>query len=164
MVFTDSQELAQAVVASLAKQVAALERSEGTGRCLAEYSGIAVFESFDDVIEAANYFASEHLQVQCGDRSRAVAERIRNAGAIFVGDHTPVAVGDYWAGPSHTLPTGGTAKFFSPLSSNDFVKSTSIIEYSSEQLRTAASDIIHLAETEGLGAHAQSVRVRQEKN
>ncbi|MHC4721500.1 MAG: histidinol dehydrogenase, partial [Planctomycetota bacterium] len=121
----------------------------------------AVFENIDDAVKCANDFASEHLQIQCGDKSREIAERIENAGAIFIGEYSPVAVGDYWAGPSHTLPTGGGARFSSALSANDFVKSTSIIEYSKKQLEASADDIIQLAMVEGLDAHARSVEIRR---
>ncbi len=117
----------------------------------------------DDVITQANYFAAEHLEIQCGEESKKIAEKIENAGAIFIGDYTPVAVGDYWAGPSHTLPTGMTAKFFSALSANDFIKSTSIIEYDKEKLAESADDIIRLAEAEGLDAHAKSIKIRQQE-
>ena len=96
------------------------------------------------------------------DKSREIAGRITNAGAIFIGPHTPVAVGDYWAGPSHTLPTGCRAKFSSALTSNDFVKSISLIEYSAEQLAAAADDIVRLANVEGLDAHARSVAIRRQ--
>jgi histidinol dehydrogenase len=89
-----------------------------------------------------------------------VADRITNAGAMFLGAYTPVAVGDYWAGPSHTLPTGRTARFFSALSSNDFIKSTSVIAYDASRLRAAAPHIVALASTEGLDAHARSVQIR----
>ena len=119
-----------------------------------------MFENTDEIITQANFFAPEHLEIQCGDESRKIADRIENAGAIFIGDYSPVAVGDYWAGPSHTLPTGGTARFFSALSANDFIKSTSIIEYSKKQLAESAEDIIRLAEAEGLDAHAKSVWLR----
>ncbi|MBA7671357.1 Histidinol dehydrogenase [subsurface metagenome] len=115
-----------------------------------------------DVIQWANNFAMEHLQIQCGDKSREIAKEIQNAGAIFIGDYSPVAVGDYWAGPSHTLPTGMSAKFFSALSANDFIKSTSIIEYDQKKLAESAEDIIRLAEVEGLDAHAKSIRIRQQ--
>jgi len=101
------------------------------------------------------------VQIQCGTNSKRVADQIRTAGALFIGPYTPVAVGDYWAGPSHTLPTGGGARFSSALTSNDFLKSTSLIEYSAEQLAAAADDIIRLAEVEGLDAHARSVKVRR---
>jgi histidinol dehydrogenase len=116
----------------------------------------------EEAIRLANEFAAEHLEVQCGTQSRRIAEEITNAGAIFIGPCTPVAVGDYWAGPSHTLPTGSRARFSSALTSNDFVKSISLIEYTADQLAAAADDIIRLAETEGLDAHARSVRLRRE--
>ncbi|NQT02156.1 MAG: histidinol dehydrogenase, partial [Planctomycetes bacterium] len=159
---TDSQKFAEKILDELKRQVNQLERSEETNECLKKYSGIVVFENMNDVIEAANAFAAEHLEVQCGEESRDIAEKIENAGAIFVGDYSPVAVGDYWAGPSHTLPTGMTAKFFSPLSANDFIKSTSIIEYDKKKLAESADDIIRLAEVEGLDAHAKSIRIRQQ--
>jgi histidinol dehydrogenase len=161
-VFTNSQDLAEKTLAELRKQVGQLSRAKETVKCLLEFSIIAVFENLDKAIFAVNDFAPEHLEIQCGDESRKIAERIENAGAIFIGDFSPVAVGDYWAGPSHTLPTGGTARFFSALSANDFVKSTSIIEYSKEQLSKSAEDIIRLAEAEGLDAHAKSVKIRTE--
>ncbi|AQT68365.1 Histidinol dehydrogenase [Anaerohalosphaera lusitana] len=162
IVFTDSQRMGHAVLESLSEQVEKLDRSEDTIRCLKEYSGVAVFDSMEQVIEHTNDFAAEHLQIQCGGKSREVADRIDNAGAIFIGPYTPVAVGDYWAGPSHTLPTGTSAKFFSALSSNDFVKSTSIIEYDQKKLAENADDIVRLAMTEGLDAHAKSVKIRLE--
>jgi len=163
VLFTDSQQLAENVLAELEKQVKKLDRSQQTIKCLEDFSAIVVFENMDDCVFQANSFASEHLEIQCGEKSRALAERIDNAGAIFIGDYTPVAVGDYWAGPSHTLPTGMTAKFFSALSSNDFIKSISIIEYDKDQLINSASDIIRLAQIEGLDAHARSVQIRQDK-
>jgi histidinol dehydrogenase len=163
VVFTDSQEFAMKVVTELKKQVKQLNRSKETKKCLEEYSGIVVFKKIQDAIVNANLFATEHLQIQFGKQSRVIAERIKNAGAIFIGDYSPVAVGDYWAGPSHTLPTGGIARFSSPLSSNDFIKATSVIEYSKEMLKKSAADIIRLAETEGLDAHAKSVKIRQQE-
>ena len=159
---TDSAKLAQAVLAELEKQVPQLSRAEATAKCLKAYSGIVVFETMDAVIAWANDFAAEHLQVQCGTDSRAIAARLTNAGAMFIGPFTPVAVGDYWAGPSHTLPTRQTSKYFSAVTSNDFVKSTSIMEYSQQQLAASADDIIRLATTEGLDAHAKSVQKRLE--
>ncbi len=165
LAMTDSRECAYKILDELKKQVGELSRSNETVECLTKYSGIVVFESLDEVIQGANDFASEHLEIQCGSRSRRIAEKITNAGAIFIGSYTPVAVGDYWAGPSHTLPTGMTARFFSPLSSNDFVKSTSIIEYDRAMLTQASGDIIRLARVEGLDAHAKSVEIRsRDKN
>jgi histidinol dehydrogenase len=159
---TDSPQLAEKVLAELEKQVSALGRSETTRKCLLAYSGIVVLENMDRVIAWANEFAAEHLQVQCGDQSKAVSEKLVNAGAIFIGSYSPVAVGDYFAGPSHTLPTRQTSRFFSALTSNDFVKSTSIIEYDARKLIDSAEDIIRLAETEGLNAHANSIQIRRD--
>ncbi|MFC1737915.1 histidinol dehydrogenase, partial [Planctomycetota bacterium] len=132
--FTDSQKLGEGVLEELKTQVKQLDRSEETKTCLNKFSGIVVFRDIDEAIERANEFAAEHLQIQCGDESRKIADKIVNAGAIFIGEYSPVVVGDYWAGPSHTLPTGISAKFCSPLSANDFIKSTSIIEYDREKL------------------------------
>ncbi len=162
ILFTDSQKLGEEVLEELKKQVEQLERTRGTTECLKKFSKIAVFENIQQVFEAANIVAPEHLQIQCGDKSREIAGKIENAGAIFIGDYSPVAVGDYWAGPSHTLPTGLSAMFFSALTCNDFIKSTSIIEYDKEMLAESADDIIRLAEVEGLDAHAKSVRIRQQ--
>jgi histidinol dehydrogenase len=158
---TDSQVLGEKTLGELKKQVTQLGRAKETIECLKEYGGIVVFQDMVQAIKFANDFAAEHLEIQCGEESREIADKIKNAGAIFIGDYSPVAVGDYWAGPSHTLPTGMTARFFSGLTSNDFIKSTSIIEYSKEQLAESAEDIIRLAEAEGLDAHAKSVKIRQ---
>ncbi|MHC4836288.1 MAG: histidinol dehydrogenase [Planctomycetota bacterium] len=162
VVVTDSTDFAQKVLAELEIQCAQLDRAEATEKCLLAYSGIVVCENMDAVIDWANDFAAEHLQVQCGDESKAISEKLINAGAIFIGPYTPVAVGDYYAGPSHTLPTRQTSKYFSAVTSNDFVKSTSIIEYTQAQLTDAADDIVRMATTEGLDAHAKSVQKRVE--
>ena len=161
--FTTSKNLAKEVISELQQQVTQLKRKDETLACLKKSSSIIVFEDTESLIQRANDFAAEHLQIQCGEQSREIADKIVNAGAIFIGDYSPVAVGDYWAGPSHTLPTGISAAFFSALSSNDFIKSTSIIEYDKKMLSQSADDIIRLAEIEGLDAHAKSVRIRQEK-
>lgn len=160
--FTDNKELGKKVLDELKKQVKNLTHSKEAIECLIKFSGIVVFDDMAEIIERADEFASEHLQIQCGEKSREIAGKIKNAGAIFIGDYTPVAVGDYWAGPSHTLPTGVSALFASALSANDFVKSTSIIEYDKKKLAASAADIIRLAEVEGLDAHARSVRIRQQ--
>ena len=160
--FTVSRKIAEEVLKELDKQVEELKRKEETIVCLKKSSGIVIFEDMNDLIQRANEFAAEHLQIQCGEQSREIADKIENAGAIFIGDYSPVAVGDYWAGPSHTLPSGIGAKFFSALSANDFIKSTSIIEYDKKKLAESADDIIRLAEVEGLDAHAKSVRIRQQ--
>jgi len=161
IVLTDSEPFAKLILAELQKQVAELPRAKAAKESLKKLSAIIVLDDMAAAIEMANDFASEHLEVQCGQDSREIAEKIHNAGAIFIGPYTPVAVGDYWAGPSHTLPTGMRAKFASALTSNDFLKSISIIEYDQEMLTASADDIVRLAEIEGLDAHARSVRIRQ---
>jgi histidinol dehydrogenase len=161
-VVTDSEALAKAILAQLNKQLTGLTRAKDAFESLKKFSRIIVTRDIDQAIEIADEFASEHLEIQCADKSREIAEKINNAGAIFIGEYSPVAVGDYWAGPSHTLPTGGRAVFSSALTSNDFVKSISIIEYDKKKLAESAEDIIRLAEAEGLDAHARSVRIRQE--
>lgn len=162
LVVTDSLDFAHKVLAELERQCAALDRAEAAARCLMDYSAVVVCESMEAVIDWANDFAAEHLQVQCGRQSKAISKKLVHAGAIFIGPYSPVAVGDYWAGPSHTLPTRQTSKFFSALTSNDFIKSTSIIEYTQQQLEAAADDIVRLALTEGLDAHAKSIQKRLE--
>ena len=163
VLFTDCEKLALDVLAQLGRQAAELGRSKETIDCLLKFSAIVIFGNMAEIVNYANLFAAEHLQIQCGKQSGQIAKRIKNAGAIFIGEYSPVAVGDYFAGPSHTLPTGTSARFFSALSANDFVKSTSIIEYDKKTLAAAAEDIIRLAQTEGLDAHAKSVQIRLDK-
>jgi histidinol dehydrogenase len=163
LLFTPSKKLAQKVISELEKQAGKLSRGKETIQCLRQYSGIAVFKNIQQCIEWANLFATEHLQIQCGKKSKQIARKIENAGAIFIGQYSPVATGDYFAGPSHTLPTGGSARFSSALTSNDFIKSISIIEYDKKRLSKSADDIIRLAEAEGLDAHAKSVKIRVKK-
>ena len=164
VLYTDSEKLALEVLAALKRQAGELSRSKETIDCLLEFGAIVIFKNMADVVDYANVFATEHLEIQCGDESKKIADKIENAGAIFIGDYSPVAVGDYWAGPSHTLPTGGCARFSSALTSNDFIKSTSIIEYDKQKLAESADDIIRLAQAEGLDAHAKSIKIRQQKN
>jgi histidinol dehydrogenase len=162
VVVTDSQSFAQEVLKQLQEQMAQLPRAKAAKESLQKRSAVVVVDDLNRAVELANDFASEHLEIQCGDQSREIAERINNAGAIFIGSYSPVAVGDYWAGPSHTLPTGSRAKFASALTSNDFLKSISLIEYDQEMLAASAETIASLAEIEGLQAHAKSVRIRQQ--
>jgi len=161
---TDCEKLGRAVLESLKQQLGELTRADEASQSLVSYSRIIVVESMDRAVEIANDFAGEHLEIQCGRQSRQVAKRISNAGAIFIGPYSPVAVGDYWAGPSHTLPTGSRAKFASALTSNDFVKSISLIEYDRKRLAASAADIIRLAEVEGLDSHARSIKIRQKSS
>jgi histidinol dehydrogenase len=163
IVFTVSKALAHNILKQLDLQLTKLGRAKETTDCIEKYSRIVVFKNTKDLIKWANEFAPEHLQIQCGKKSKQIAQKIENAGAIFIGEYSPVAVGDYFAGPSHTLPTGGSARFSSALTSNDFVKSISIIEYDKKRLSKSAGDIIRLAEAEGLDGHAKSVKIRIEK-
>ena len=160
VLFTDSNSLTKKVLAELEKQLGNLTRADDTRRCLLDYSIIVCFKNMDEAVRMANEFATEHLEIHCGRNSRKIAGKIKNAGAIFIGDYTPVATGDYFAGPSHTLPTGGCARFASALTSNDFIKSSSIIEYNRQTLKKSKDDIIRLAEAEGLDAHSNSVKIR----
>jgi histidinol dehydrogenase len=161
IVVTNSEPLARAIVEQLSRQLEALPRAAEAVQSLQRFSRVIVVGSMEEAVQLTNEFAAEHLEVQCGTESRQIADQITNAGAVFIGPCTPVAVGDYWAGPSHTLPTGSRARFSSALTSNDFVKSISLIEYTADQLAAAADDILRLAETEGLDAHARSVRIRR---
>jgi histidinol dehydrogenase len=162
MVLTDSEPFAKLILGELAKQLAKLPRAKAAKESLKKHSAVIALEDMAGAIEMADELACEHLEIQCGQDSRQIAEKINNAGAIFIGPYSPVAVGDYWAGPSHTLPTGMRAKFASALTSNDFLKSISIIEYDQEMLAASTDDIIRLAEIEGLSAHANSIRIRQQ--
>ncbi|MBN1846082.1 MAG: histidinol dehydrogenase [Sedimentisphaerales bacterium] len=161
VLLTDSESLAAAVAKQLDTQLDQLGRSENTRQCVAEFCRAVVTRDIDELVELANEFAAEHVQVQCRD-SEAIAERVVNAGAMFIGHHTPVATGDYLAGPSHTLPTGGSARFFSALNVNDFIKQTSVIGYDEQALQNAAKAIEAMANAEGLDAHARSVSRRVE--
>jgi histidinol dehydrogenase len=158
---TDSSALADAVRDALARQAAELDRGAAIRAGLERYSAILVAADMDGACELAAELATEHLLVMTADPS-ATLEKIPHAGAAFLGGTTPVPLGDYFAGPSHVLPTGGTAHFFSPLSVNDFRKATSIIEYSPAALDEAADDVIDFASREGLTAHAAAVRLRKD--
>jgi len=158
---TDSESFAKEILEELKNQLGKLSRAENAKKSLIGFGAIVALNDMTKVVDLANDLAAEHLHIQCGDESKTIADQIENAGAIFIGDYSPVAVGDYWAGPSHTLPTGMTAKFFSALSANDFIKSTSIIKYDKKKLAESADDIIRLAEAEGLDAHAKSIKIRQ---
>ncbi|HUV38987.1 MAG TPA: histidinol dehydrogenase, partial [Planctomycetota bacterium] len=150
------------VVAEIDRQLATLSRRDRTAEVLRDYALVVVTRTMDEAIEVANDIAPEHLQVTTSDDDATLA-RIRNAGTVFVGPWTPIAAGDYYAGPSHTLPTGGTARFSSGLSANDFLRQMSIVRYDEKTLTADAKDITTLAESEGLTAHAESVRARFRK-
>ena len=160
---TDSEPLAQAVAAELERQLATLPRREIAQKSLADHGRIIVTESLEAAVEAANRLAPEHLEL-CVEDPFALLPRVRNAGSIFLGRSAPEALGDYFAGPNHTLPTGGTARFSSPLSVDDFVKKSSFLYYTREALDQAAPRIADFARREGLEAHARSVLSRSEED
>lgn len=158
---TTSEELAKRVSEEVDKFVAKLSRKSILEASLANYGYILIADSMDEVIDIANDIASEHLEIVTKDPFM-IMTKIRNAGAIFIGEYSSEPLGDYFAGPNHVLPTNGTAKFFSALSVDDFIKKSSIISYSREALETIHKDIISFAEAESLTAHANSIKVRFE--
>lgn len=158
---TTSMELAKEVSEWVDKFVAELSRTEIMQKSLDNYGYILVADTMDDVIDAANEIASEHLEILTKNPFDTMT-RIRNAGAIFLGEYSSEPLGDYFAGPNHVLPTNGTAKFFSPLSVDDFIKKSSIISFSREALEPISEDIQKFAKAEGLTAHANSIKVRFE--
>lgn len=158
---TTSEELAEKVSVEVDKFIAELSRSEIMQKSIDNYGYILVAENMEDAISAANDIASEHLEIVTKNPFE-VMMRIQNAGAIFIGEYSSEPLGDYFAGPNHVLPTNGTAKFFSPLSVDDFVKKSSIIYYSKEALEPVHKDIIDFATSEQLTAHANSIKVRFE--
>ena len=159
---TTSKELADAVSVEVDKFIAELSRKEIMSKSVENYGYILVAESMQDAIDAANDIASEHLEIMTKNPFE-VMTKIQNAGAIFIGEYSSEPLGDYFAGPNHILPTNGTAKFFGPLSVDDFVKKSSIIYYSREALEPIHKDIIKFAESERLTAHANSIKVRFEE-
>lgn len=159
---TTSEELAKKVSDETDKFIKELSRGEIIQKSLDNYGYILVTDTMDEAIETANEIASEHLEIQTKNPFD-VMTKIRNAGAIFIGEYSSEPLGDYFAGPNHVLPTNGTAKFFSPLSVDDFIKKSSIISFSRNALEKIHTDIEKFAEAEHLTAHANSIKVRFEK-
>ena len=159
---TTSETLAKEVSQQVEIFVEELRRTEIMRKSLDNYGYILVADTMDDVIDIANEIASEHLEIMTKN-PYDVMMKVRNAGAIFIGEYSSEPLGDYFAGPNHVLPTNGTAKFFSALSVDDFIKKSSIIAYSKEALQAIHEDIEHFAEAEKLTAHANSIKVRFEK-
>ena len=157
---TTEPEQAGLVAAAMETQLDGLARRGAIRDAVERYCAIIVVPDLDTACDVANDFAAEHLQIITDD-DRATLAGIRNAGAIFLGPHTPVPLGDYYAGPSHVLPTKGTARFFGPLSSNDFQKASSVISYDAEALADDADAVIDLANREGLTAHARAIEIRK---
>lgn len=163
ILITTSRTLAEQVAAEIDRFVEKLSRKEIITKSLENYGYILVADSLDDAIATVNEIASEHLELVTKNPFE-VMTKIRNAGAIFIGEYSSEPLGDYFAGPNHVLPTNGTAKFFSALGVDDFIKKSSIISYSREALENVYKDIIQFAECEKLTAHANSIRVRFEEN
>jgi histidinol dehydrogenase len=159
---TTSPHLAEAVVMEIGLQVHSLARADIIRRSCEKHGVIIIADTIDEACDLVNQLAPEHVQVMTSNADRD-AQKIVHAGAIFIGSHTPTAVGDYFAGPNHVLPTGGTARFSSPLGVNDFMKRTNVIRYSESALRAAAESIATLATIEGLSAHAHSATIRLDK-
>ena len=159
---TTSETLAEQVSVEVDKFVATLSRKEIIQKSLDNYGYILVADTMQDAIDTVNEIASEHLELVTKNPFETMT-KIRNAGAIFIGEYSSEPLGDYFAGPNHVLPTNGTAKFFSPLSVDDFIKKSSIISYSREALEPVYKDIVQFAECEKLTAHANSIRVRFEE-
>lgn len=158
---TTSEALAEQVSVEVDKFVEVLSRKEIIRKSLDNYGYILVADTMQDAIDTVNEIASEHLELVTKNPFETMT-KIRNAGAIFIGEYSSEPLGDYFAGPNHVLPTNGTAKFFSPLSVDDFIKKSSIISYSREALEPVYKDIVQFAECEKLTAHANSIRVRFE--
>ena len=159
LLITDSKKLARGVVKEIKAQLADLPRAEIASESLDRYGAVIVVRNIAVAVELANRIAPEHLELQTRNPLEVVGG-IRNAGAVFLGDYTPEPVGDYIAGPNHVLPTAGTARFASALSVDNFIKKTSLIQYTQAAFEREAPDIIRLAEIEGLGAHAGSIKIR----
>ncbi len=158
---TTSQKLAEQVADELERQTALLERKGIIEKSLANNGTIIVAKNMDEAIEIADRIAPEHLEV-CTKDAKDVALKLSNAGAVFVGNYSPEPLGDYFAGPSHVLPTSGSARYSSVLSVDTFMKKISYIEYSKEDLLEAADDIIAVAECEGFTAHANTIKIRKQ--
>ena len=161
VLLTDSWELAQAVDREVVRQTGYLERSEIMEASLRDFGCAIVCGSLERCVELANEIAPEHLEIMTAE-PRALLPLVKNAGAVFLGAYTPEPLGDYLAGPDHVLPTSGTARFFSPLSVDSFLKTMSVLEFDRAVLAPIAGEIITLAETEHLTAHANSIRVRMD--
>ena len=159
---TDSLRLAEAVQQELERQIPLLERSEIARASIDDHGKIIVAENLMQAIDIANEIAPEHLEL-CVEQPFDYLDKIRHAGSIFMGRNCPEALGDYFAGPNHTLPTSGTARFSSPLSVDDFIKKTQFTYYTKDALKKVAKDVAYFAKAEGLTAHAKSALIRTEE-
>jgi len=162
VLLTPCRELAVRVQEEVAGQLALLDRRDIIGRSLERYGAIVITVDLEQAFQLAGRFAPEHLEIMVDEPFHWLS-RVKNAGAVFLGPHTPEPAGDYLAGPNHVLPTGGTARFYSPLGVEAFLKKTSLIAYTGAALEKEAEAIVKLAEVEGLSAHANAVKVRMKK-
>lgn len=157
---TTNRDIAEKTAVEVERQTALLPRKAIIEQSLANNGKIILVASLEEAIVAANEVAPEHLEL-CVAEPFAWLDQVENAGSVFLGHNTPEVLGDYLAGPNHTLPTEGTARFYSPLSVDDFVKHSQYLYYGEAAMRAAADDVILFAETEGLGGHANSIRLRK---
>jgi histidinol dehydrogenase len=162
VMLTPDEGLARATCVALEQQLARLPRRQIAESSLSEFGGFILVPNLDTAVSLANQIAPEHLELLVAEPFHLLT-KVQNAGAVFLGHHSPEPVGDYFAGPNHVLPTAGTARFASGLSVDHFLKRTSVVSYTSEALRRDAADIVRLAEIEGLEAHARSVKIRLEE-
>lgn len=161
ILLTTSADIAKATAKEIDRQIKYLERQEIIESSLENFGEIIVCENLEQAIDFANELAPEHLEM-CVEEPLKYIGKLDNAGSVFLGNFSPEPLGDYYAGPNHVLPTSGTARFFSPLSVDSFIKKSSFIYYTEEELKKASDDIVKLADTEGLTAHANSIKVRFE--
>lgn len=161
ILLTTSGEIARATAREIDRQIKYLERQEIIEKSLNNFGEIIVCENLEQAIEFANELSPEHLEM-CVEEPLKYIGKLDNAGSVFLGNYSPEPLGDYYAGPNHVLPTSGTARFFSPLSVDSFIKKSSFIYYTENELKKAKDDIVKLADTEGLTAHANSIKVRFE--
>ncbi len=161
ILLTTSETLADAVSLEIEKQAEKLDRKEILSASLSDYCAIITVKNLADAICFSNELAPEHLEL-CIENASEYVEQIKNAGAIFIGNYSPEPLGDYFAGPNHTLPTSGTSRFFSPLNTKDFMKKMSVLHYSQDDLQECYRDIARFADAEGLTGHASAVKIRFE--
>jgi histidinol dehydrogenase len=162
VLITNAKSLVTRVQDQIAKQLKTLDRAKVAKKSLAQRGAIITAKDMNECMELANRYAPEHM-VLAVDDADALSKQVKNAGALFLGHYTPVAVGDYIAGPNHVLPTGGTARFFSPLGVEDFLKRMSVTRFEPPKLRELGADVIRLAALEGLNGHAASIDLRLQK-
>ena len=162
VLITDCAKLAQDVSVALERRLKNLSRQEIAGASIRNNCKLIVTDNLEEAVALSDELAPEHLELAVKDPFELL-KKVNNAGSVFLGYNTPEPVGDYYAGPNHTLPTSGTAKFSSPLGVEDFIKTTQYIYYTPQKLKDSASDIVTFAQSEGLTAHAESITVRTEK-